>query len=69
VRTLDKDGKTVDEAAAHFNVSTRTLRRWIAKGELKAIKSPTGFLTIKQEFIEEYESRSKLVVPSQEGGL
>lgn len=37
---------TLDDVALECNVSTRTVRRWIASGHLKATRLPTRTLRI-----------------------
>ncbi len=44
---------TPEEAARVLNVATGTLRRWLARGEFKAVKTPAGW-RISQEDIDRY---------------
>jgi excisionase family DNA binding protein len=38
---------TVSQVARQLNVSTQAVRRWIANGKLKALKTPGGHYRIR----------------------
>lgn len=40
---------TETDAAGYFGVSTRTLRRWIAEGKVKAYRGPSGRLRFRED--------------------
>jgi excisionase family DNA binding protein len=40
--------QTVADVADHLGVSTRTVLRWVERGELKALRLPGGRLRISQ---------------------
>jgi len=46
------DYLTVNEAAARLRVSSRTIRRWIASGELEAFRLPSGVLRIPETAVQ-----------------
>lgn len=43
----------IDEVAAFFRVTTRTIYLWIEHGHLKAEKMPTGIIRVPRESVEE----------------
>ena len=46
------DTLTIDEVAQMHRVSRRTVERWIASGDLAALKLPGGLVRITQEAAE-----------------
>lgn len=49
---------TVEQAAEHFKVTTRSIRRWIKNGEIKASKIG-GVIRISEEEIKRLEKGEK----------
>lgn len=49
---------TVEQAAKHFKVTTRTIRRWIKSGELRSSKIG-GVIRISEEEIKRLERGEK----------
>ena len=50
---------TLSEAAGLLQVSTRTLRRWIASGDLRCIRLGTRTIRLRRQDLDHFVARSR----------
>lgn len=50
---------TIDEVAERFQVTTRTVREWCAKGELQYVKLGRNVLRFKPAWLDEMIARKQ----------